>query len=214
MKFNLGQIFQKYLYLPYITNIMNKTILSLAVAFAACFCAVAQSQPDVLEEVISSRRSIRKYTDQKVEREVLDRIVKNGLLAPSGMNRQSYELRIIDDPQMLDAISRAANPSGKSIFLGATAVIFIANAESYDLAQVDCGLLAQNMMLSAQSLGLGTCCMGMPIRQMKETPACAPYLQKLAFSDGYHLLLAIALGYPAESPSARPRKSTMVKYVE
>lgn len=193
---------------------MKRLLLSFAVALATCLCGFSQSKTDVLEDVISSRRSIRKYTEQKVDRAVLDRIVKNGLLAPSGMNAQSYELRIVDDPELLEAISRSVSPSRKSIFVGATAVIFIANGESYDLSQVDCGLLSQNIMLSAHSLGLGSCCMGAPVRQMQNSDACAKYIEKLGFSKGYNLLLAIALGYPAEQPSSRPRKDSMVKYVE
>lgn len=174
----------------------------------------SQNEVEALESVISSRRSIRNYTEQTVSREVLDRILQNGLLAPSGMNAQSYELRVVDNPALLEEISRAVNPDRKSIFVNATAVVFIASGTNYDLAPVDCGLLAQNMMLSAKSLGLGSCCMGAPIRQMKNSEACAPFLARLGFSEGYDLILALALGYPAEEPDARPRKNTMVKYVE
>lgn len=193
---------------------MKRFITGIIIVLSiVCSCYAQQNNAQALEEVISSRRSIRKYTDQTVSRDILDRIVSNGLKAPSGMNRQSYELRIVDDPALLEAISRSCNPAKKSIFVGATAVVFIAHDPEYDLSQVDCGLLAQNMMLSAQSLGLGSCCMGAPVRQMLDSKRCAPYLQQLGFSEGYKLLIAIALGYPAESPAPRPRKDTMVKYV-
>lgn len=185
--------------------------LLLSVTAATCH---AQNDADSLERVISSRRSIRRYTGQTVSREVLDRIVQNGLKAPSGMNRQSYELRIVDSPELLEDISRSVNPGSKSIFAGAPAVIFIAHGTSYDLSQVDCGLLAQNIMLSAQSLGLGSCCMGAPVRQMLASEACAPYIEKLAFSRDYSLLIVIAIGYPDESPAARPRKDKMVRYID
>lgn len=49
---------------------------------------------------------------------------------------------------------------------------------------------------------------------MKESESCAPYIQKLGFSAGYNLLYSIALGYPNESPDAKPRKEDMIKYVE
>lgn len=196
---------------------MKRHLLTLAAALllsASALNCFAQDDAASLERVIASRRSIRRYTEQTVSREVLDRIVSNGLKAPSGMNRQSYELRIIDDPKLLEDISRSASPGSKSIFAGAPAVIFIAHGTSYDLSQVDCGLLAQNMMLSARSLGLGSCCMGAPVRQMKTSEACAGYIKKLGFSKDYDLLIVIALGYPDENPDARPRKDKMVKYIE
>lgn len=193
---------------------MKKLIIAIVSFMSVALTGMAQDNIEALEKVISERRSIRKYTEQAVSRETLDRIVENGLKAPSGMNRQSYELRIVDDPAILEAISRSVSPTKKSIFLGAPAVIFIANGTSYDLSQVDCGLLAENIMLSAQSLGLGTCCMGAPIRQMNASEACAEYIEKLGFSNDYNLLIAIAIGYPNESPAARPRKDNMIKYVK
>lgn len=193
---------------------MKRLLICIIAMIATASFGFSQSNVETLEQVISERRSIRKYTEQNVSREVIDRIVENGLKAPSGMNRQSYELRIVDDPALLEAISHSVSPAKKSIFLGAPAVIFIANGTSYDLSQVDCGLLAENIMLSAQSLGLGTCCMGAPIRQMKASDGCAEYIERLGFSNGYNLLIAIAIGYPNESPAARPRKDNMVKYVK
>lgn len=192
---------------------MKRLYIAIILMMSFAFAGVAQDKAEALEKVISERRSIRKYSEQTVSRDVIDRIVSNGLKAPSGMNRQSYELRIVNDPKLIEAISRSVNPTKKSIFLGAPAVIFIANGTSYDLSQVDCGLLAENIMLSAESLGLGTCCMGAPIRQMKASENCAEFIEKLGFSKGYNLLIAVALGYPDESPAARSRKDDMVKYI-
>lgn len=172
------------------------------------------SEADVVESVIKSRRSIRRYTDAPVSRETLDRIIGNGLAAPSGMNRQSYEIRVIDNPALLEEISRAANPNTSSIFVNATSVIFVANDTSYDLSPIDCGLLCQNIMLSAQSLGVGSCCLGIPVRLMKNSEACAKYMDMLGFSEGYDFLVCIGLGYPDEQPNPTPRKNDMVKYVE
>ena len=192
---------------------MKRILLCILAMMALAFEGLAQNDAEALDRVISSRRSIRKYTEQKVSREVLDRIISNGLKAPSGMNRQSYEIRIVDDPALLEAISKTAGNGKKSIFADAKTVIFIANDTAYDFSQVDCGLLAQNIMLSAKSLGLGTCCMGAPVRQMKSSKECEPYLGKLGFSKGFDLLISIPIGYPAEQPAPRPRKDNMVKYI-
>ena len=199
-----------------------------------CMMAVAScSQCDVskesakdsesVENVIMARRSIRQYTKQTISRDTLDQIIKCGINAPNGQNRQAYEIRVVNNPQILKEISDAVlndnkdmslKPGTDNIFFGAQTVVFIANDTSYDLSQIDCGLLGENIMLSAWEKGIGTCCMGFPIRQMKGSESCAPLIQKMGFSAGYNLLYCIAMGYPNENPDARPRKEDMIKYVE
>lgn len=176
-----------------------------------------------MEDVMMSRRSIRQYTAQAVDRDTLNQILKYGINAPNGMNRQAYEIRIVDDKQMLADISQAVMQDNEeiklkvgtdNIFVGAPCVIFIGNDTSYDCSQIDCGLLGENIMLSACSMGLGTCCMAFPTRLMNDSPSCAPFIEKLGFSRGYNLLYCIAIGHPDETPDARPRKEDMIKYVE
>ena len=54
-----------------------------------------------VENVIMARRSIRQYTKQTISRDTLDQIIKCGINAPNGQNRQAYEIRIVSNPQML-----------------------------------------------------------------------------------------------------------------
>ena len=92
--------------------------------------------------------------------------------------------------------------------------VFIANDPSYDLSQIDCGLLGENMILSAWSMGIGSCCLGGPTRFMTSTPAAAEYLKKLDIPEGYQLLYCIAFGYPDETPAAKPRNAAKVKFID
>jgi hypothetical protein len=66
-------------------------------------------------------------------------------------------------------------------------------------------------MLSAWSLGVGSVCLGSPIRFLMESPEA---LEMLQFSEGYKPVICIGLGYATESPEAKPRDITKVKYVE
>ena len=88
------------------------------------------------------------------------------------------------------------------------------NDTSYDMSQIDCGLLGENMILSAWSMGIGSCCLGSPIRFMKTEPQVADYLKRLNIPEGYELLYCIAFGYPDESPAAKPRDASKVMFVE
>ena len=184
--------------------------------------SVSVSQVNPVVETIMSRRSIRKYKPEAVEREKMQTIVECGINAPNGMNKQSWEVRVVDNPEFINGLTEifkkenpkaAERPGFKNMFNNAPTVVFIANDPAYDMSQIDCGLLGENMILSAWSMGIGSCCLGGPVRFMK-SPAAAAYMKKLGFSEGYELLYAIAFGYPDEMPAAKPREVSKVKFVD
>lgn len=181
---------------------------------------VAQENPVI--DAIMSRRSIRKYKPQPVEREKMQTILNCGINAPNGMNKQSWEVRVVDNPEFIDGLTEiykkenpkaGERPGFRNMFNNAPTVAFIAYDPTYDMAQIDCGLLGENMILSAWSMGIGSCCLGGPVRFMKSSVA-AEYLKKLGFSEGYELLYAIAFGYPDETPGAKTRELQKVKYID
>ena len=184
--------------------------------------AEPQEEKNQVIETIMARRSVRKYKDQPVEREKLQQIVTCGINAPSGMNLQPWEVRVVDNADYINGITelfKAANPKQaedpnfKNMFRNAPAVIFIASPADGS-GQLDCGLLGENIILAAQSLGLGTCCLGGPVGFMKNNADAAPYVECLKLPEDYQLLYAIAVGYPDETPDAKPRKAEKVLFVE
>ena len=209
--------------------------------FAAAFLAVGMMLPGCCgnssgnackEEVsasgtvidnIMTRRSIRKYKSQAVGRDTMQVVLECGINAPNGQNKQSWEVRVVDNPEFIEGITAeyvkaypdaAKDPSFVNMFRNAPTVVFVANAPSFGFSQVDCGLLRENMILSAWSMGIGSCCLGGPVRFINENPAAATYLEKLGFSEGYKLLLCIAFGYPDETPAAKPRDTSKIKFVD
>jgi nitroreductase len=93
-------------------------------------------------------------------------------------------------------------------------MVFIARDPSYDFSAYDCGLLAENVMLSAWSLGVGSICLGSPVRFLTDNELCKSYVEKLGFSEGYELCLCVGLGYANEEPEAKPRIAEKVKFVD
>lgn len=180
---------------------------------------MAEGNNAVIENIMA-RRSIRQYKSDAVSREVLDQIMECGINAPNGQNRQSWEVRVVDDPQVMSEINATLDaaypdmPNVSSCFRGAPVMVFIARDLGYDFSAYDCGLMAENMMLSAQSLGVGSICLGSPVRFINESPQCAPILERLGFSEGYQFCLCVGLGYANEAPEAKPRDKEKVKYVE
>lgn len=180
------------------------------------------SQSEAVVKTIMERRSIRKYKPQPVEREKMQTIVECGVNAPNAMNRQPWEVRVVDNPDFINGVTElykkeqpkvAEDPNFKNMFRNAPTVVFIGRDVQSGSAEFDCGLLSENMMLAAQSMGIGSCCLGSPAAFMR-SPAAAEYLKQLGFSEGYELLYCIAFGYPDEAPAAKPRDLTKIKFVE
>lgn len=208
---------------------MKKTFLTLGIL--ACILASCQSkqettmnsnQENPVVSTIMARRSIRKYKPQPVEREKMDLILQCGINAPNGQNKQSWEVRVVDNPALLDEMKEAmakGHPNmpaemAKGCFRGAPTMVFIARDTTYDFSAYDCGLLAENMVLSAWSMGIGSVCLGSPVRFLTDNAECAPYVERLGFSEGYELSLCIGFGYADETPEAKPRDWKKVKYVD
>ena len=74
-------------------------------------------------------------------------------------------------------------------------------------------MLGENVMLAAQSLGLGTCCLGGPVRFLNSNADAKFFLDRLNIPDGYQLNYIIAVGYPDEQPEAKPRDASKVEYI-
>lgn len=213
-------------------NLKQTTFAVLLLPLMACGGGAQQQAPaetpvqDSLKnqvvETIMTRRSVRQYKPQAVEREKMQTIVKCGINAPNAMNKQPWEVRVVDNADYINGVTElykkanpkaAEDPAFKNMFRNAPTVVFIGHDTKSESSPFDCGLLAENMMISAWSMGIGSCCLGSPARFMK-TPEAAEYLQKLGFSEGYELLYCIGFGYPDEAPAAKPREAAKVKFVE
>ncbi len=185
-------------------------------------CTVKEVKSDYCKEKCNaavdnmmSRRSIRKYKDQAVDRELLKQIMLCGINAPNGQNKQSWEVRVVDNKALQDEIK--ALEGGERIakcFYNAPVWVFIARDNGYDFSTIDCGLLSENIMLAAHSMGVGSVCLGSPVRFVFDSPDKEKILDKLGFSDGYELCICIALGYPDETPAAKPRDIKKVRFVD
>ena len=187
---------------------------------AACNQPKNENMSNEAIENMMARRSIRAYKATPVGRDTLTRIMECAINAPSGQNRQSWEIRIVDNPATLAEMSEAMgqahpdNDFAPGCFRGAPVMVFIARDTSYDFSAYDCGLMAQNMMLSAWSLGVGSICLGSPVRFLADNELCRPLVESLGFSDGYEFCLCVGLGYAMESPEAKPRDMGKVKFID
>ncbi len=207
------------------------TILGAAAIAGCCNCeekkqeeqCACEQEKNVVVENIMTRRSIRDYKDEPVDRETMAKVLECGIYAPSAMNMQAWVVRVVDSKEFIDGVTAIAveqNPQLKeqeefrNIFRNAPTVAFIAIPEESYSGEFDSGLLAENMMLSAWSMGIGSCCLGSVVPVMNSEEA-KPYLERLNLPEGYKLMIAIAFGYPAQDiPEAPARDASKAYYVE
>ena len=172
---------------------------------------------------IMARRSIRKYLDKPVEHEKLELIARAGINAPSGVNRQPWIVRVVEDQKLIAEVTEVYKQENaeqvkrdkdfKNMFRNAPNLICVCTPANGG-GELDAGLLGENIMLAAQSLGLGTCCLGGPVRFLLSNENCKFFLDRLDIPSDYKLNYIIAIGYPDEQPDAKPRDASKVKYIK
>ena len=187
------------------------------------------SQKDAILNNILTRRSIRKFKEVQVGKSDIDTIMKCAIFAPSALNKQPWEVRVIQNPRLLEDINKrflkfaegktfqgsAAKykEPGFSIFRHAPTVIVIARDKSSEISYLDCGILLQNILLSAHALDLGTCPLGTLVSVLN-LPANQDILRAIHIPENYEVAINVALGYPDEIPVAPQRYPEKVKIIQ
>lgn len=164
---------------------------------------------------ILHRHSMRVYKQDTIPGDVLNAVLACGLSAPSGMNRQPWHISVLNDQSLMDEMNQVIlaeackDPvyasmlkDGYHVFHHAPALLVI-SAKADDIwSEIDCGLLAGNMFLAANSLGLGACVIGF-MRFLFTSSQADHYLKCLRVPEGHQALFGFILGYPEDSGQAK-----------
>jgi nitroreductase len=144
-------------------------------------------------DAILKRRSIRSFKDDPISNSVVERLLEAARWAPSGGNRQFWRFIEVRDPKRIGMIKMfSAGLKGDP-----TLVIAMCAKISEPMNLLDLGMAAENMMIEAIELGLGSCAIASfsekPIKNLLEIP------------DDLDLVLLLSMGYPAENPKPRSK---------
>lgn len=175
---------------------------------------------------IISRPSVKKYLDKPVEMELIEQVVKAGTYAPTGMNRQSPIILAVTNKEMRDRLSRInleivignnlATTSGHNDpFYGAPVVLVVLGKKDIGTHIYDGSLVMENLMIAANSLGLGSCWIHRA-KETFETEEGKQILRELGITEEYEGIGNCILGYAA--PDALkpqiPRKEDYIIWVK
>lgn len=187
------------------------------------------SKQNIVYETITSRRSIRAYKPEQIRQSQLDSIMEAGINAPSALNRQSWEVRVIQNPELLAKLNNTfvedakgktlqgsaakAQEPGFNVFHGAPTLIIVAKDKANSYSAVDCGLFAQNILLSAEAMNIGTCVIG-NTASIFNKPDRQELLKAINLPETHEVVFGISIGYKNETPEAKPRDPKKVIYIK
>ena len=183
-----------------------------------------------LDACIRGRRSVRRYEDKAVPREIVDKLLEAGVSAPSGMNAQPWRFVVIQNREIINKLSRktkemllgiewpgeireAFKSEKDTIFYGAPLLVLMcvpSNEQWKTVNLLDCGLAAENMFLEAYQLGLGSCFIGFA-NFLNQDPKL---LAELGIPEDHDLLAPLIFGYPAESSAPKKHDVKVLRWIE
>lgn len=154
-------------------------------------------------DCIKERRSIRKYTSQKIYKETKELLLHAAICAPSGKNGQPWRFKCIDDEQLIKDISRLSIYRSWMQTAPLLIAVFLDRESSYNYVKdvQSCGAAIQNMLLAAKAVEIGSCWIGEILPKQEKVKAI------LNISDDkYELMGIVVFGYPNDSPESPAKK--------
>lgn len=180
---------------------------------------------------IATRHSTRKFKEEPVPQEVLDKVIEAGRQAPSGKHKNQSRFIVIRKKEVLQELIalvqqefakmevtpenddnfggaiRAAKKGGYVFMYNAPVLIVVANKRDYGNKYADVSCAMQNMMLAANALNLGSCWINQ-LRWLQDNPVLREYLQKLGMAEDEEVCASLSIGYP-DTPDGLPGRRVM-----
>lgn len=154
-------------------------------------------------EALLSRRSIRRYSDRKIEKKIVDKIIYAGMHAPSAVNKQPWHFIIFEDKETCRKVTEVHKSS--TMLLSSAINILVCydetlqHDEGYGL--LDCSAATQNILLAAHGMGIGSCWIGIYPRENR----MAALEQLFKLPKHIKPFSIISLGYPDEEKAIPER---------
>ena len=161
-------------------------------------------------ELLRKRRSIRKYTDEKIAAETIETLVEAALRAPSSRGINPWEFVLVEDPAILGKLSRAKQHGSEFLKKAPLAIVVCADSTKSDVWIEDCSIAAIIIQLTALSLGLGSCWAQIRNRQHDRETAAESYVQELlGLPEHIKVECILGIGHPAEEKQPVPANKLM-----
>ncbi|HDZ36562.1 MAG TPA: NAD(P)H nitroreductase [Thermococcus sp.] len=149
-------------------------------------------------EVLRKRRSIRRFQDKPVPREIIEKLLEAAFLSPSSFNKRPWHFIVVDEGEKLLALSKA-KLGAAGLATAPLAIVVTADESRSDVWVEDASIAAEHIQLAAFDLGLGTFWVQIRNRMHDESKTAEDYVRELLkIPENYRVLCIIGVGYPAE----------------
>jgi len=150
-------------------------------------------------ELLRKRRSIRKFTSEKIAPETVDVLIEAALRAPSSRGINPWEYILVDDPEILLKLSEAKQHGSEFLKNASLGIVVCADSTKSDVWIEDCSISAIIIQLTALSLGLGSCWAQIRNRQHDNEITAETYIQELlGLPEQIKVESILGIGHPAE----------------
>lgn len=186
-----------------------KQLILLSIMLLGTSCMNIQSKKnsnESLSELVQNRRSIRRYTNEKIDRSVLEDIVKIGMFAPSSFGQNPVEFIVVEDEEKLQAIATAKKIGAPSVRSAAAAIVVIVDTSKGELWIEDSSVAASYILLAAEHHGIGACWNQIRDRKGQDFSAGKEIREVLGIPSRYAVLCVIAMGHKAEQKAPHTEK--------
>ena len=153
-----------------------------------------------LFETMEKRRSVRKYTEENIPGEILDKILKAGLMAPSSRGLMPCELVLVTEKEMLEKLSEIKTHGGSMLKNAAAAIMVLGDSEKADTWIEDTSIAMTYMHLAATALGVGSCWVQARLRGTDEASAEENVRKLMDIPENMKLEALLALGMAETQP--------------
>ena len=200
---------------------MKRLILFAALAMMLTACnkkneTMSDNNSKTMLECIMTRTSIRQYTDQPVEKEKIEAMLRAGMAAPTAVNAQPWHFVVVSDKAKLGELA-AANPRAKMLESAPLAIVVCGDltktmeGKGQQFWIQDCSAATENILLAAHAQGLGA--VWTALYPMEER--LQPVSEALKLPSTMIPLCTVVIGYPAETPEPKDKwKPENISYNE
>ncbi|MBQ7460930.1 MAG: nitroreductase family protein [Bacteroidaceae bacterium] len=162
-------------------------------------------------ELIKTRRSMRQFTDELLSGDEVKLLLRAGLMAPSSKGLHSYEFVVVEDKQMLAALS-TCKQVGSDFLAGAPlAIVVLADPSKSDVWIEDASVAATHILLQAEDLGLGACWIQLRERYSADERSSEQIVKSLlGVPDGLRAVCIVAVGH--KGMERKPQNEDRLKW--
>ena len=166
-------------------------------------------------DLLRQRRSIRKFTSEKIPAEFIQVLTEAALRSPSSKGNKPWEFILVDDPDLLEQLSEVKKSGSAFLKNAPLGIVVCADSTQSDVWIEDCSIAATIIQLEAESLGLGSCWIQFRNRFYNDGKTCEARIQELLeMAEHIKVLSIIAIGYPAESKPSVPSENLLKEKIK